>query len=108
MQNLMNYIFEKYAHVDGPCQPKCGDCKSTCIDCHRERYRPGNNVRYDCEGVKRVYLVRYFAAHVAQTEGLVRDFILPQVKELDTIKALSLGGGPGVDEVPPFFSPLRV
>jgi ribosomal protein RSM22 (predicted rRNA methylase) len=44
-----------------------------------------------------VYLQRNLAAHVAQTKHVLRKTVLKELSEVDSTKAASLGGGPGVE-----------
>jgi len=99
-QKFMNYVFENYSALeDHPCNLECDDCKKSCVDCHIERYRgwKGGRPRYKCTNIKRVYLQRYLAAHVAQTKSVIEKTILGAIRILDTVKAASFGGGPGVE-----------
>ncbi len=95
---LMDYVFSNYASLDDiPCDRYCDDCRKFCPDCHRERYWKPNQPRYDCPNIKRVYLQRYLACHVAQTRDVLRRTVLYELSQKTSVSATSVGGGPGIE-----------
>ena len=66
-----------------------------CASCHSSSYYGGRPV-YECDNFKRAYLWRFLSAHIAQTEQPLSAYVVPQIDKQPEIRALSLGGGPGI------------
>lgn len=96
-------ITDFFQRLDGSNFDGCSDStngSSSCVECFKSQYYKGNTISYTCEEKRKLYVLRYLPAHVAEIKkGLSR--ILDQKNdewfECDEIKILSLGGGPGTD-----------
>ena len=100
LQQLADYVFDAYKEFDEHCNADGNDAdRETCVICHQKAYWRTGKPKYDCNNFKRVYLWRYFSTHVAQTEHPLLKHVSVHLGKLKTIKALSVGGGPGTEAI---------
>jgi len=91
----MNYVFENYRELEGFCKIEGKSKNATeCGNCHHHSYFPGGNPKYDCDNFKRVYLLRYLARQFEQSDFVIKEHVLGEIKNKTDLSAVSLGGGP--------------
>jgi len=99
-EKLMTYVFDNYSELAGICQTTHEEVDpSECADCHRDAYRPNGAPDYTCDNFRRVYVIRYLAAHTAQLRAPVSRCFGEEEAEKAVIRGASLGGGPGVEAI---------
>lgn len=81
----------------------CGDRtpgSSSCLQCFKRQYYDGNQISYDCEEKRKIYLLRYFPVHKKENyQGAISidGDVIDSWMERGCVDILSIGGGPGAD-----------
>lgn len=100
LQQLADYIYDAYKEFEEHCSVDGSDADwETCVFCHRKAYMRGGKPKYGCDNFKRAYLWRFLSTHIAQTESPLSTHVSEHLGKLNTVKALSVGGGPGTEAI---------
>lgn len=80
---------------------ECRTPKShSCLDCFQSQFFDGNEISYDCEEKRKLYVLRYFPVHCMENYHGAKNIpsdVIDNWFEDGHVDILSVGGGPGSD-----------
>lgn len=98
MDNLVRKHYEKIK------KSKHNDCKTSlgdsCLHCITNMYRNDNDVNYECENKRFIYIARYLPVHSSEIYQSLTSLLLKfheKIKKKKEIVLASFGAGPGID-----------
>lgn len=105
LTTLIASFFEKFESID---PHKCQTCRcitkgaSSCLDCFKKQYFNGNDIDYECEEKRILYVLRFLPTHIQEIYLAFSE--IPENKEdafnrSDSFNFLAIGSGPGSDVV---------
>ena len=96
-------ITKYYNEVDPGNWQACGNAlpgSNNCVDCFHKQYFDGNNISYDCEQKRKIYVLSYLPVHhkeVYLALSKVPKKVTTTIAGKKSIRILSIGSGPGSD-----------
>ncbi|SUD41177.1 Uncharacterised protein [Ectopseudomonas mendocina] len=71
-----------------------------CLECFSYQFYRGNEISYDCEEKRKLYVLRYFPVHFRENSrgaAEIPEDVVDSWFERGHVNILSVGGGPGAD-----------
>lgn len=108
LDDFMNDVYLDYSNLGQKCEDdnRCQMCRGDCAECQKCDWNmyDGNTEharRYDCDNFKRVYMIRYMAAHVENAKIPLQkvDELSSFIAGSDVIRTVSLGGAYGNESI---------
>lgn len=98
MDDLIRYCYDK---VDEKKYLKCDlSLGGDCFQCSSNMYFDGNDVNYECNNKRYIYIARYLPVHSSEVFNALNQLLTSfydEIKEREKIVFASFGAGPGVD-----------
>ncbi|EPF2604469.1 hypothetical protein [Pectobacterium versatile] len=98
MEDLIKKCYDKINYDQHEeCSSSLGD---DCLECSYNMYWGGNDVDYQCENKRLIYITRYFPAHSSEIYNALYGLFLTfhdEIKDKNKLVFASFGGGPGID-----------
>jgi hypothetical protein len=97
-------VYGSYSSLGPRCAAtaRCKSCYDNCIKCHKKGHYGNPRLRrYQCDNYKRVYLMRYMAAHVAIARNAIEtlDSYTEILEYSNHLRIVSLGGAYGNESI---------
>lgn len=96
-------ITDYYSHLNPEAFKDC-DSKTpgshNCLNCFQSQFFDGNDISYDCEEKRKLYLLRYFPVHCIENyhgATSIPEDVIEKWFQNGHADILSVGGGPGSD-----------
>jgi hypothetical protein len=96
-------ITDYYDNLNPGAFPGC-ECRTprsnSCLECLQSQFFDGNEISYDCEEKRKLYVLRYFPVHCRENYYGAKNIpcdVINNWFEDGHVDILSVGGGPGSD-----------
>ncbi|MCQ6631537.1 hypothetical protein NO374_22785 [Escherichia coli] len=79
------------------CDASLGD---DCLQCSSNMYFDGNDVNYECDNKRYIYIARYLPVHSSEISNALDHLAMSfydELKDKEKIVFASFGAGPGID-----------